>query len=282
MLNKRTVKDFATITIGTAIVTAAVYFFMMPSNLAPGTAATVVMLIGTVVPLPISALTLIMNVALLIVGFLVIGPEFGAKTVFSAILMPAVMRVYELVFPNVVSITGDQFQDMVCYVMIVAVGLAMLFNANASSGGLDIIAKIMNKFLRMEMGKAMTTAGLVVCVSSYFFYDLKTVVISVIATYFTGIVVDYFIFGMNMKRKVCILSDKVDEITQYILHELHSGASLYEAKGAYNGTVRTEINVIVDKQEYTELMTYLQKTDPKAFVTVYSVNEVSYTPKNIK
>lgn len=279
VFTRKNLKEFVTITVGTAIITAAVYFFMIPGNLAPGSAAALAMIISNFLPLPVSAVTLILNLTLLLVGFLLIGPEFGAKTIYTSVLMPAIMRVYEVCFPNFVSINQDPFLDMLCYILVVGIGLAMVFSCNASSGGLDIVAKLMNKYLRIELGKAMALSGMMVALSSAFFYDIKTVVISIIGTYFGGIVVDHFIFGMNIKRRVCILSRRCDEIVEFILHDLHSGASLYEARGAYDKTLRTEIVTIVDKQEYSKLMDYMQKTDPKAFITVYSVGEVSYQPK---
>lgn len=282
MINKKTLKEYAVITVGTAIIAAAVYFFMIPGNLTPGSAAAVALLLSNVIPLPVSAITLILNMSLLLIGFLLIGPEFGAKTIYTSVLMPAIMRIYEVAIPNVVSINQDPLLDMLCYAVVVSIGLAIVFNCNASSGGLDIVAKLMNKYLRMEMGKAMAFSGMAVCAAALMFYDLKTVIISILGTYFSGIVVDYIIFGMNIKRRVCILSQKSDEIINYILHDLRSGASLYEAIGAYDKSVRIEIVTIVDKQEYSKLMDYLQKTDPKAFVTVYSVNEVSYVPKKLK
>lgn len=279
MINKRVIKEYAVITFGTAITAAAVYFFMIPGNLTPGSAAALALLISNVVPLPVSAITFILNMSLLLVGFLLIGPEFGVKTIYTSIVLPGFMRIYEICFPNFQSINQDPLMDMLCYILIVGVGLAIVFSCNASSGGLDIVAKLMNKYLRMDLGKAMATSGMLVAVSAIFFYDIKTVVISIVGTYFGGIVMDHFIFGLNIKRRVCILSSKSDEIVNYILHDLHSGASLYEAVGAYDKSVRTEIVTIVDKQEYGKLMDYLHKTDPKAFITVYSVGEVSYVPK---
>ena len=279
MINKRVIKEYAVITFGTAIIAAAVYFFMIPGNLTPGSAAAVALLLSNVIPLPVSMITLVLNLSLLLVGILLIGPEFGAKTIYTSVLMPLIMRIYELAFPNIVSINQDPLLDMLCYAVVVSIGLAIVFNCNASSGGLDIVAKLMNKYLRMEMGKAMSLSGMLVCCAAVLFYDLKIVIISILGTYFSGLVVDYIIFGMNIKRRVCILSSKHEEILNYILHDLHSGASLYEAIGAYDKSVRTEIVTIVDKQEYSKLMTYMQKTDPKAFITVYSVNEVSYVPK---
>lgn len=279
MLNKRNLREFFNITVGTIIVAAAVYFFMYPSHVTVGSAAGLALVISEFVPLPASVITMIMNVGLLVIGFFLIGPEFGAKTVYCAVLLPACIGVFEMLFPDFQSLTGDPLIDVICYILVVSVGLSQLFTANASSGGLDIVAKLMNKFLGMELGKAMSASGILVALSSAFCYDKKTVVLSVLGTYFGGIVLDHFIFGIDIKRKVCILSPKYEEITQFILHELHSGASHYDLYGAYDGSVRREIVTIVDKHEYRKLMDYVHKADPKAFVTVYSVNEVRYQPK---
>ena len=279
MIHKQTMKEFGVIIGGTAIVAAAVYFFMLPSHVSVGSAAALAMVIGNFIPLPVSAITAGLNLFLLVIGFLLIGPEFGGKTVFTAMLMPGFMWVFECLFPNFQSITQDPLLDVICYILGVGIGLALLFSCNASSGGLDIVAKIMNKYLRMDLGQAMSVSGMVVALSSALCYDAKTVVLSVLGTYFGGMVVDHFIFGLNIKRRVCIISPKVDDIVHYILHEIHSGASLNETIGAYENVVRKEIITIVDKQEYKQLMDYVRKVDPKAFITVYSVNEISYQPK---
>ena len=279
MISKNIIKEWLVIIGGTAIVAAAVFFFMLPSHVSVGSAAALAMLIGNFIPIPVSAITAGLNIFLLLIGFLLIGPEFGGKTVFTALLMPGFMWVFEFLFPNFQSITQDPTLDVICYILVVGIGLALLFSCNASSGGLDIVAKIMNKYLKMDLGQAMSVSGMVVALSSAFFYDAKTVVLSVLGTYFGGMVVDHFIFGLNIKRRVCIISPKVDDIVHYILYEIHSGASLNETIGAYENVVRKEIITIVDKQEYKQLMDYVRKVDPKAFITVYSVNEISYQPK---
>ena len=279
MLTKHSVKEFLIITLGVTIVAAAVFFFMLPSHVSVGSATALAMVLSNFVPLPVSAITLIMNIFLLIIGFLLIGPEFGVKTVYCAILMPAILRVFEVLFPDFQSLTQDPFLDMICYILVVGIGLSFLFSYNASSGGLDIVAKLMNKYLRMDLGQAMSVSGMLVALSSALCYDTKTVVLSILGTYFGGQVVDHFIFGLNLKRKVCIISPKVDEIVNYILYELHSGCSLYHVVGAYDKVTRPEIIVIVDKQEYRALMDFVRKTDPKAFMTVYAVNDIRYQPK---
>ena len=278
-MKKGSYKELLVIIAGLAIVSAAVYFFMLPSHVSVGSASALAMILSNFVPLPVSVITLIMNVFLLVIGFLFIGPEFGGKTVFCAVLMPGMLWVLEQLFPNFQSMTQDPVLDVICYIIAVGVGLSILFSCNASSGGLDIVAKLMNKYLRMDLGQAMSVSGMLVALASALCYDKKTVVISVLGTYFGGILMDHFIFGINIKRKVCIISPKVDQIVDFILHDMHSGCSLYDVIGAYDKTVRREINVIVDKQEYRMLMDYMKKTDPKAFMTVYSVNEINYQPK---
>ena len=279
MFTKQKIKEFLIIIVGVTIVAAAVYFFMLPSHVTVGSGTALAMVISNFVPLPVSILTLILNVVLLILGVILVGPEFGGKTVFCAILMPLILGVFEILFPNFQSLTQDPLLDVLCYTLVVGVGLAFLFSCNASSGGLDIVAKIMSKYLRMEIGKAMSISGIAVALTSALCYDTKIVVLSVLGTYFGGIVVDHFIFGLNIKRRVCIISPKLDEIVEFILHELHSGATLNEIIGAYDNSPRREVITIVDKNEYRKLMEFVRKTDPKAFVTVYSVSDMRYQPK---
>ena len=278
-MNKRFLKEYGIITVGTAIIAAAVYFFMMPSHVTVGSASALAMVIANFINLPVSAITLALNVFPLIIGFVLIGREFGAKTVYASILMPLIMRVFEIAFPDFSSITNEPILDVLCYILVVGSGLALLFSVNASSGGLDIVAKLMNKYLHIELGRAMSLSGMLVALSSALCFDKATVVLSVIGTFFGGMIVDHFIFGLNLKRRVCIVSDKHEEIISYILHEIHSGATLYESIGAYTGEKRMEIIAIVDKQEYRMLMEFMHKTDPKAFMTVYSVNDIRYQPK---
>lgn len=281
MKYKEAVREFSIITFATIIVAAAVFFFLIPSHVSVGSISGLAIVLGNFVPLNISSITFILNIFLLIVGFLFIGREFGAKTVYTSFLLPIVLTILEFIFPENQSITNDAFLDVLCYIFVVSIGLAMLFNRNASSGGLDIVAKFLNKYLHMELGKAMSLAGMCVALSSALVYDKKIVVLSILGTYLNGIVLDHFIFGSNVKKRVCIISKYEKEIREFILHHLHSGATIYEAVGAYDGKPRTEIITIVDKNEYVTLMNYVLKTDPNAFVTVYTVNEIIYRPKRL-
>lgn len=279
MRKRQKITDFLMITLGTVICGAAVYFFLLPSHISVGSISGLALIISNFIPLPISAITMILNVGLLLLGFLLIGKEFGTKTIYTSILVPAVLWVLEVLFPDNQSIMEDPFLDMFCFLFIVSIGQTMLFVRNASSGGLDIVAKLLNKFLRMELGKAISAAGMCVALSSALIYDTKTVVLSVLGTYLNGIVLDHFIFGFDQKRRVCIMSNRLEELRNFILNDLHSGATIYESIGAYDNAPRKEIIVIVNKSEYSRLMSYVEKTDPKAFITVYAVSAVSYQPK---
>ena len=276
---RQNLKEFGIITVGTTIVAIAVFFFMLPSHVSVGSGAALAMVLSNFIPLSVSTIALIMNVGLLIIGFLLIGPEFGIKTVYCSVLMPVILGIFEWLFPDFQSITQDPLLDVICYILVVGVGLSILFPLNASSGGLDIVAKIMNKYLHLEMGRAMSISGIAVALSSALCYDSKIVVLSVLGTYFGGLLVDHFIFDNNIKRRVCVISPQLDQIVEFVLRDLHSGATLNEIIGAYDGTHRREMITIVDKHEYTRLMDYIRQVDPKAFVTVYAVSDMRYQPK---
>ncbi len=276
---RSTAVDFLIITLGALIAAVAIFFFMLPSHVAVGSGSALAMVLSNFIPLPVSAINLILNIFLLITGFILIGPEFGAKTVYSAIMVPVFMGIFENIWPNFQSLTADPLLDVICYILVVGIAMAILFSRNASSGGLDIVAKIMNKYLKMDLGQAVSISGIAVALTSALCYDTKTVVLSVLGTYFGGMMLDYFIFGLGLKRKVCIISSKLDEFTDFILNELHSGATIYDNYGPYDKTYRREVVTIVDKNEYRRLMDFVKATDPKAFVTVYAVNSMQYQPK---
>lgn len=273
------VKETVILTVAVAIIAAAVYFFLVPSHTSVSSISGLGIVLSNFVPLQLSAITMILNVVLLIIGFFTCGREFGVKTVYTSVMLPLFLGLFEIIFPNFGSMTDSQELDVLCYVLVVSVGLSILFNRNASSGGLDIVAKIMNKYLHMELGKAMSLSGMCVALSAALVYDKKTVVLSILGTYFNGIVLDHFIFDNNIKRRVCIITKKEEELRQFIIYDLHSGATIYEAIGAYNMEKRREIITIVDKGEYQKLMKFINQEDPKAFITVYNVSNMRYQPK---
>lgn len=272
-------RETVILTVAVAIIAAAVYFFLVPSHTSVSSISGLGIVLSNFVPLPLSAITMLLNVGLLIIGFFTCGREFGVKTVYTSVMLPLFLGFFELVFPDFGSMTDSQELDVLCYILVVSIGLSILFNRNASSGGLDIVAKIMNKYLHIELGRAMSLSGMCVALSAALAYDKKTVVLSIIGTYFNGIILDHFIFDDNKKRRVCIITRKEEELRRFIVEDLHSGATIYEATGAYNFDKHNEIITIVDKSEYQKLMNFINKEDPRAFVTVYNVSDMRYQPK---
>lgn len=272
-------KEAFILTVAVAIIAAAVYFFLVPSHTSVSSISGLGIVLTNFIPLPLSAISMILNIALLIIGFFTCGREFGVKTVYTSIMLPFFLWLFEMILPDFGSMTNSQELDVLCYILVVSVGLSILFNRNASSGGLDIVAKILNKYAHIDLGKAMSLSGMCVALSAALVYDKKTVVLSILGTYFNGMVLDHFIFDHNIKRRVCIITKKEEKLRNFIIHDLHSGATIYESIGAYNMQKRNEIITIVDKSEYQKLMNYITKEDPQAFVTVYNVSSMRYQPK---
>ena len=177
------VKEGVLITCAMLIVSAAVYFFLVPSKIVVGSISGLAMVLAELLHMQMSTITFILNVVLLMAGFLFIGKEFGAKTIYTSLLLPVFLWIFERLFPVTESLTGNSVYDLVSYILIIALGQAILFNVNASSGGLDVIAKIISKYTRADIGKAVTIAGMVTAVTSILVYDIGTLVVSVLGTY---------------------------------------------------------------------------------------------------
>ncbi len=272
-------KEVVILIFAVAIIASAVFLFLVPSQTSVSSISSLAMIITHFIDLPLSTITMILNIVLLVIGFILCGKEFGIKTLYTSLMLPIFIGIYEHILPHYQSMTGSQELDVLCYILVVSIGLCILFNRNASSGGLDIVAMIMHKYLRIDLGKAMSIAGMCVAFSSLLIYDSKSVILSILGTYFNGLVLDNFIFGQNLKRRVCIITQKEQEMRNFIIHELHSGATFYEAIGAYNMEKHNEIITIVDREEYQKLMNYIHTHDPDAFVTIYTVSDMRYKPK---
>lgn len=268
-------REIAIITVIMALMSAVVYFFLIPSNAAVNSVSGAAIIINGLVDLPISLIALIINAILIILGFLLLGMNFAFNTIYSCVLLSVFLALLENLFPDFSSFTGSAELDVACYVFLVSWLQAVIFRHNAASSGLGVIAQIMNKYLRIDVGKAMSVVGLVIALCSGFVYDGKTVALSVLGTYLNGVAMDHFVFGQNLKRRVSIITSREEELRDYILNEMHCGATIYRAEGAYTHGQYPELVVIVDKAQYQRLMNYVNKLDPDAFVAVYTVSEVS-------
>ena len=274
MKEKISFKDFIVLAVGMLFVASAVYYIMLPSKVVVGSISGLVMVIANFVPLQISTLTFLMNGFLLIIGFIFIGREFGSKTVITSLMLPLYIKIFEIITPNVQPLTDDILINVLCYILVVSFGQAMLFNVNASSGGLDIVAKLLNKYLHFDLGKGLTVIGFITAATSILVYDKKTLVVSLLGTYICGVVIDNFIDGFNIRKKVCILSPEYQNIQEFVIKDLNRGATLYHAYGAWGNDKKIELVTILEKNEYARLLEYVNNVDPDAFITVATVGTV--------
>ena len=273
-MKKNLVYEYALISFATFVIAAAVYFFLIPSKVVIGSISGLAIVIAELVPLSISMITMILNVILLLIGFLLLGKEFGMKTVYTSLLMPVFIAVFEQFIPLNGSLTGSSIYDIAADILLVAFGQAILFNVNASSGGIDILAKILNKHCHIEIGKAVSAAGIVTAMTSILVYDIGTLIISILGTLANGQAVDYFTSGLNRKKKISIISDNYEKIEDYILHTMHRGVTRYQVIGSYNNETKVELVTIMDTNEYKKLLVFLHQYPEKVFVTVSNVSEI--------
>ena len=276
-------KELVVMTLGMAVGAAAVYYFLMPSNLIIGSISGLAIVISQLTGAEVSLIVTIINAILLILAWILIGAEFGAKTVYTALILGPMMRVLETYFPYenfirtdgaIPSIMGDIWFDLVCFVLLLSAAQSVLFKINASTGGLDILAKIVNKYLHFDIGASVSVAGAIICCTAFAINPFYMVVIGLIGTWINGLVVDYFTAGLNNKKRVCIVSKDYDRIRRYIIDELVRGCTLYEVIGGYTNEPSIELESLLTKDEFTQLMAYINKNNINAFITAGNVSEV--------
>jgi uncharacterized membrane-anchored protein YitT (DUF2179 family) len=274
-------------TVGMFIAACAVYYFLVPSKLIIGTISGLSIVLSTIsaqtfgVSLNVGTVILIINAILLILAYFFIGHEFGAKTIYTALilgpftdLLDKIAPWQNFVQPGTTSIMGDIWFDLLCFVLLLSASQAVLFSINASTGGLDILAKIVNKYLHFDIGKSVTIAGGVICCTAFAINPFNMVVIGLIGTWINGIVVDYFTASLNNHKRVCIVSKDYERVRNYICNDLHRGCTLYEVIGGYTNEKSIELETLLTKDEFAKLMAYINNNTINAFITAGNVSEV--------
>ena len=279
-------KELFIMTLGMAIAAAAVYYFMMPSKLVLGSISGLSIVITNVlnmvgVPVKMSWIVTAINAILLVLAWLLIGREFGAKTVYTALILGPLLEFWEKVCPyerlieaGQTSIMGDPLLDLICFVLIVSISQTILFSINASTGGLDILAKIVNKYLHFDIGVSVTVAGAIICCTAFAINPFRMVVIGLIGTWMNGLALDYFMASVNKRKRVCIVSDRCEEIRSYIVDTLERGCTLYDVKGGYSGNPHVEIQALLTQDEFSHVMNFVKQNDIEAFITAGNVSEI--------
>lgn len=247
---------------------------MVPENLATGGISGLSIVLNNYLNIPVSIINFSLNLILFIIGIIFLGKEFGGKTLFSAIVLSLFMYLMETFFPVTKPVTDEVLLNLICGIVISAIGLSIVFNQNASTGGTDIIAKILNKYLNMDIGKGLMTADVVVVASAFLTFGIQTGIVGAFGWFLNGVVVNYFLDGFSVKNEIVIISKKHEEIKQYIFYKLDRGVTLYKAEGGYTNEEKDIIVTILDRKEYYILKKQLKIIDPDVFVIVRNVQEV--------
>ena len=279
-------KELLIMTIGMAIAAAAVYYFMMPSNLVLGSISGLSIVVANVLttmglPVKVSFVVTAINAVLLVLAWILIGKEFGAKTVYTALIIGPFLEFWEKVYPSdrliepgLTSIMGDPLLDVICFVLILSLSQTILFSINASTGGLDIVAKILNKYLHFDIGASVSVAGAIICCTAFAINPFRLVVIGLIGTWMNGLFLDYFMAGINRRKRICIVSDRSEDIRAYIVDTLERGCTLYNVHGGHSGDPHVEIQALLTKNEFASVMSFVRQNDIKAFITAGNVSEI--------
>ena len=279
-------KELIIMTVGMFIAAAAVYYFLVPSKIVVGSISGLSIVISALfeqagIPIKVSTVVLVINAFLLVLAYFLIGKEFGLKTCYTALILGPMMDIWEKICPNTAllapgstSVMGDLWFDLLCFVLILSMSQAIMFRINASTGGLDILAKIVNKYFHFDMGLSVTIAGVVICCTAFSVNPFRLVIIGLIGTWINGLIVDYFMASLSRRKRVCIISDDHELIRDYIVNKIVRGCSLYEVTGGYKGDKRMEIQSLLTKDEFADLMNFIRERKIQAFITAGNVSEV--------
>ena len=279
-------KELFIMTVGMFIAAAAVYYFLVPSKIVVGSISGLSIVISALfenagIAIKVSTVVLIINAFLLVLAWLLIGKEFGVKTCYTALILGPMMDLWEkicpsenLIAPGSTSVMGDLWFDLICFVLILSMSQAIMFRINASTGGLDILAKIVNKYFHFDMGLSVTIAGVVICCTAFTVNPFRLVIIGLIGTWINGLIVDYFMASLSRRKRVCIISDDHEAVRDYIVNKIVRGCSLYEVTGGYKGEKRVEVQALLTKDEFADLMGFIRDMNIQAFITAGNVSEV--------
>lgn len=272
-MSKGNFKDFVLITIGILLVAISVVYFFDPNNIAAGGITGLAIVINHYIPfISIGPLVLMMDGVLFIIALILIGPKFGAKSIYCSLLLSTSMWVMQKFLPF--NVTDDLMLATIFGTLIAAGGMAIVFNANASSGGTDIIAKILNKFFHFDIGKSLLMVDFLVTLLGAITFGIKMGLYGLLAVIINGVVIDKIVAGFKVKSEITIISEKNKEISKYILKDLERGCTFIKGVGGFTGKDTAMLYTVLDRSEFIKLKKHISKIDKFAFITVGEVHEV--------
>jgi uncharacterized membrane-anchored protein YitT (DUF2179 family) len=271
----RTVKQYAIITIGIIIVALSLHLFLIPNDIAAGGVMGIAMVINKYIHiLDVGQLMLIMNIILFIIAFIVLGTGFGVKTIYSSLGLSGSIWALERLYPVKAPLTSDLLLAAVMGTIISGLGMAIIFNQNASTGGTDIIAKILNRYVHMDIGKSLLITDFVVTFFAALTFGVEKGMYALLAVISNGFIIDYAIAGFNIVMQAFVMTTRADVISEYILNELGRGVTFFTGQGGYSGNELKIIYTVLSRKEFIRLRGFIKTVDSKAFITVSDAHEV--------
>ena len=269
------IKKFLIINIGLGILACGLYYFLIPSNLAVGGATGLALVISTIIPsINYSIILVIINVILFIIAFIVLGKEFGGYTLYSSLMLSGIFALLEIITPMTEAFTDDLFINLIFGIFIAGMGMGLIFNQNASTGGTDIVAKIINKSFHIDMGKSLLISDFLITLFAGFVFGPRIGMYSLLGVVINSIVIDKMIAGFNVKVNMIIISCEFDAINDYINKDLERGTTIFQATGGYSKEDKKIINTVVERSEYIKIRNFIRDIDQWAFVTISHITEV--------
>ncbi|MDF2987531.1 MAG: hypothetical protein K0R50_3041 [Eubacterium sp.] len=269
------VKEFLLINAGLLLVALGIFFFKIPNNFATGGVSGLAIIIGHFFKqISVGPLMLIINIVLLIVGFIFVGFNFTSKTVYSSFALSGMVWLLEKIYPMTQSLTGDTFLELIFAIILPGIGSAIVFNQNASTGGTDIIAKILNKYMHINIGKTLLMADFLITLAAGVIFGIRIGMYSVLGLFMKGFVIDVVIESMNISKQIVIISKNSEEIKNYIVNKLHRGATIHSARGAFTDDEKEVITTIVNRRQAIALRIFIKDIDKKAFISITNASEI--------
>lgn len=273
-LKSNSARQFVIMTLGTVLLTAGVYFFKIPNGFSTGGVSGIGTILGSITPITPAKWISVINFALLVLGFLVLGKETGAKTVYCSMLFSALTWILEDVFPMSAPFTDDSFLELIYAMLLTSIGAAMIFNSNASSGGTDIVALMLKKYTRTDVGRALLAADFTVAAASFFVFSVKIGLYSMLGLFMKAFLVDSVIESLNSCKYFVVITTHGEEIAQYILKEIHHGATVTDAIGGYTHEKKQMVHTVCKRIEAIKLRAKVVSIDPHAFVIISTSSDI--------
>lgn len=271
---KSKLKNFSLLTISTLIMAVGIYFFKFANNFTFGGITGIAVLVAKFLPVSSSDFSFVVNILLLIIGWIVLGKSFAEKTAYSTILLSVSLSLLERIYPMSHPLTNEPLLELIFAILLPALGSAILFNIGASSGGTDVIAMILKKYTNADIGKGLMISDLIFTLAGFLVFNVKTGLYSLLGLIMRSALIDNFIESFNRSKYFHVVTSNATCICDFIQNDLQRGATIVNATGAFTGDDKYIILTVLSPSQAVKLRNFIKEHDPKAFLLVSNTSEI--------